>query len=118
MSETPTPRTDANGVSIDQMGCESVSANFARQPERENITLRNAQKICEDCDGPTMEKFKQLERELSEAKQKVEALTSMFRHYHVNNGSNDVCKSCGLDLRDSVHIRITKQREQSGLMNQ
>lgn len=50
-----TPRTDEKclGTLISQ-----VDANFARELERENISLRNAQKICGDCDAPTLEQYK------------------------------------------------------------
>lgn len=27
------------------------------------------------------------------------------RHYHVNNGKDDACAQCGLDLRNGVHLR-------------
>lgn len=28
-----------------------------------------------------------------------------FKHTHLNNGKDDTCKDCGLDLRDSIHTR-------------
>ncbi len=33
-------------------------------------------------------------------------LLSTFRHTHVNNGTDDTCKKCGLDLRHPIHERI------------
>lgn len=41
----------------------------------------------------------QMEAELDEVLQ-------AFRHRHVNNGENDVCKQCGLDLRHEIHERV------------
>lgn len=39
---------------------------------------------------------------------RVAELESTFRHYHVNNGTDgDVCRQCGLDLRDPIHTRMT-----------
>ena len=28
-----------------------------------------------------------------------------FQHWHINNGLNDACANCGLDLRNEVHRR-------------
>ena len=33
------------------------------------------------------------------------ALINAFRHIHVNNGVDDACRQCGLDLRNPVHMR-------------
>lgn len=56
-----TPRTDAaiDAMSRDVSGfTEFVS--FTRGLELENVTFRNAQKACEDCDAPTLAETKQL----------------------------------------------------------
>lgn len=45
---------------------EFVQADFARQLERENQTFRAAQKACEDCDAPRVDRIAELERELAE----------------------------------------------------
>ena len=37
---------------------------------------------------------------------RVEELENTFKHMHANNGENDACKKCGLDLRDPIHERI------------
>jgi hypothetical protein len=37
---------------------------------------------------------------------RVKVLESAFRHVHVSNGVNDLCKQCGLDLRDPIHERF------------
>lgn len=36
----------------------------------------------------------------------AERLEATFCHYHV--GPGDKCKSCGLDLRHSIHIRAVQ----------
>jgi hypothetical protein len=64
---TPTPRTDA----IAHRGLGSVAyiaemTNLARQLERENQTFRAAQKACEDCDAPRVDRIAELERDLAE----------------------------------------------------
>lgn len=28
------------------------------------------------------------------------------KHIHVNNGTNDACNDCGMDLRDEIHVRM------------
>ena len=63
---TPTPRTDA----IAHRGLGSVAyiaeiTDLARQLERENQTFRAAQKACEDCDAPRVDRIAELERELA-----------------------------------------------------
>lgn len=60
-----TPRTDAARVSAGEDVNAYVPTDFARTLERENNSLRNAQKACETCDGPTVERIKELERELA-----------------------------------------------------
>jgi hypothetical protein len=49
---------------------------------------------------------------------RVKVLERAFRHYHVAKYDDQlllsVCKKCGLDLRDAVHIRtITKTKDHS-----
>jgi len=46
---------------------------------------------------------RELERELNE-------VMESFRHIHVNNGKDDGCKKCGLDLRHEIHERVTEQQ--------
>lgn len=49
-----------------------------------------------------------LERELNSRKDMERDLNLMlatFRHIHVNNGQDDSCRQCGLDLRHPVHAR-------------
>jgi predicted RNase H-like nuclease (RuvC/YqgF family) len=82
MNEKPTPRTDEQADRFPQPGQppgvqwpELVTADFARKLERENLTFRAAQKACEDCDAPRVDRINELERELATAK---EAAASEF----------------------------------------
>jgi hypothetical protein len=77
---TPTPRTDAAQFHItisqnpDDAGVWLVDADFARQLERENQTFRAAQKACEDCDAPRVDRIAELERELADQRAHSEAI--------------------------------------------
>jgi len=53
---------------------------------------------CMCYDGEAYAKIETLERE-------VAAMTSAFAHMHVNNGTDDFCKQCGLYLTHPVHLR-------------
>lgn len=46
--------------------------------------------------------------EINKLELRVRELESIFRHHHVSNEVDDACKACSLDLRDPVHIRITR----------
>ena len=43
--------------------------------------------------------------ELIKLELRVNELETAFRHYHVASGNCDICKQCGLDIRDSIHKR-------------
>ena len=62
---TPTPRTDERANNWEPTDGQWVSVDFARQLERENQTFRAAQKACEDCDAPRVDRIAELERELA-----------------------------------------------------
>jgi hypothetical protein len=77
---TPTPRTDEAVDRFPQPGQppgtqwpEIVPAEFARQLERENQTFRAAQKACEDCDAPRVDRIAELERELATEREQLTA---------------------------------------------
>jgi hypothetical protein len=36
----------------------------------------------------------------------LESQLEKFKHTHVNNGVDDACKQCGLDLRNEIHTRL------------
>ena len=44
-------------------------SKFARELELENQTFRAAQKACEDCDAPRVDRIEELERELEQERQ-------------------------------------------------
>jgi predicted RNase H-like nuclease (RuvC/YqgF family) len=46
-----------------------------------------------------------LNRALSRATKESQTLRATFRHIHVNNGLDDACRQCGLDLRNPIHQR-------------
>ena len=80
MNEKPTPRTDKVAESIDwTAGDYSGYVQMllhARQLERENQTFRAAQKACEDCDAPRVDRIDELERELAAEREQVAILQS------------------------------------------
>jgi hypothetical protein len=85
---TPTPRTDAAEFPAHQATrCHYgedplVDADFARQLERENQTFRAAQKACENCDAPRVDRIAELERELAVWKHEVETLRDQLKAEH------------------------------------
>jgi len=80
MNEKPTPRTDAAEFNrhslLSERPPQVVPADFARQLERENQTFRAAQKACEDCDAPRVDRIDELERELAAEREQVAILQS------------------------------------------
>jgi len=77
-----TPRTDAEWHSITVSApwdaAAEQMAQHARQLERENRTFRAAQKACEECDAPRVDKIGELERELAEARKQLADLREGF----------------------------------------
>jgi chromosome segregation ATPase len=83
---TPTPRTDAawedalrlpgGGFTCkpNMTGLAMEMSKFARQLERENQTFRAAQKACEDCDAPRVDRIAELERELADQRAHSETI--------------------------------------------
>lgn len=41
--------------------------------------------------------------EMRQLKRDVDSYKKAFSHMHVNNGYDDSCKQCGLDLRNPIH---------------
>ena len=41
----------------------------------------------------------------------IESLISIYRHYHQNNGQDDACRQCGLDLRNEIHAVSLESRK-------
>ena len=44
-------------------------------------------------------------KRIAELERRIIALETRFIHYHENNGVDDICDKCGLDLFDKVHVR-------------
>ena len=77
---------------------------------------------CQHCYREAKERIKQLEESCIESDKAVVKLMAecerleaenkqliyIFRHYHVYNGIDDACKDCGLDLRNDIHITVSK----------
>jgi len=52
----------------------------------------------------------QLRAQLTLSQERERELVAAFHHNHVSDNQSDVCKSCGLDLRDSIHNRADKAK--------
>jgi len=48
-----------------------------------------------------------VQAELVKEREAQERLQQIFAHIHISQDGTDICKVCGLDLRDDIHIRIT-----------
>jgi hypothetical protein len=80
---TPTPRTDAIAHrGYNESAYISEMTGLSRQLERENQTFRAAQKACEDCDAPRVDRIAELERELVVWKHEVETLRDQLKAEH------------------------------------
>jgi hypothetical protein len=103
MSDTPTPRTDERAHKW-ETGGEWCDAEFARQLERENQTFRNAQKACEYCDAPRVDRIAELERELTELR--FAAARVEWKYGRTDDGKPKNWVEWN-DLRDSLgeHVR-------------
>lgn len=42
-------------------------------------------------------------------KKEINGFIKAFCHFHINNGVDDSCKECGLDLRNPVHFALTNK---------
>jgi hypothetical protein len=77
---TPTPRTDAIAHrGYNESAYISEMTGLSRQLERENQTFRAAQKACEDCDAPRVDRIAELERELAESTESLDFQTQLNR---------------------------------------
>lgn len=103
-----TPLTDAEAVRFARIMVdfhagakvtELVPADFARNLE---CKLREDQRII----GDVMDRALTAERDLGYARAEIATYVGAFRHPHVNNGEDDACRQCGLDLRNPIHCRV------------
>ena len=75
-----TPRTDAIAHrGYNESAYISEMTGLSRQLERENKTFRAAQKACEDCDAPRVDRIAELERELAESTESLAFQTQLNR---------------------------------------
>ena len=56
------------------------------------------------------ERFTRYEMEIEELQRKLERLLETFRHRHANNGKDDSCFICGLDLRNEIHATMKETK--------
>lgn len=138
MSETP--RTDAAKVKAshrimlncsgrmmpNQFSIEAILAEEFSTLERE---LNEAQKELSEawneahcCDDVILEKplakfitnlrehRDQLRARVAELEADKRSYLQAFHHRHVNNGTDDACKQCGLDLRNPIHTAMKGQQ--------
>lgn len=78
-----TPRTDAIAHrGYNESAYIAEMTDLARQLERENQTFRAAQKACEDCDAPRVDRIAELERELAAERALADRLASVLRTYN------------------------------------
>jgi hypothetical protein len=67
---TDTPRTNAIAHrGYNESAYIAEMTGLSRQLERENKTFRAAQKACEDCDAPRVDRIAELERELADLRE-------------------------------------------------
>jgi len=123
-----TPRTDAVWDNFSKGGHINHDAVFkhARELEEEIASLKDANAFLTD----TYEnRAIALESENERLRERIESgrsahnedrvradtlarerdqLLATFRHTHVNNGVDDACKQCGLDLRNEIHKRLSE----------
>lgn len=97
-----TPRTDAAEivqifVNHPELRTNRVPVEFARQLERENQTFRNAQKACEDCDAPRVDRIAELERELAETAKDYRCLADLLDGHDATE-----CRANLRKLKDAV----------------
>ena len=64
---------------------------------------------------PVLKRLKEVETALEASQREAAELLNAFRHTHGNKqDGTDLCKYCGLDLRNKIHLaRIEKAAEKS-----
>jgi len=66
--------------------------------------------ITEQLHEETAKAIESLTKQLTLSQERERELVAAFHHNHVSDNQSDVCKSCGLDLRDSIHNRADKAK--------
>lgn len=107
MTEKPTPRTDKVAENIDwnagDYGGYVEMMTHARQLERENQTFRAAQKACEYCDAPRVDRIDELERELTTARDHNEDMRDLLREIY---NLTQLDRDCPVDLPHKALVHI------------
>lgn len=62
------------------------------------------------CDKPDVS-FDEMLIAIEANKKEIAMLIKAFKHFHENNGIDDSCRECGLDLRNPVHLSSTNNKE-------
>ena len=114
--ETLTPRTDAAEILWNDTGFFVVPADLARQLERENQTFRAAQKACEDCDAPRVDRIAELERELADkdahADEIYKAAVDLAAKLEDDLAACREWSSKLADVADNLRAELATEREQ------
>lgn len=117
--ESQTPRTDAEALK--EIGLSSISpghyvhADFARNLEAENVTLRNAQKACEFCNESYIEQLRQqLAAALKERDRMVAKIFQMYHETDLHDTGNEIeaVKNLRKD-RDDLRNRLEQMKKGS-----
>jgi hypothetical protein len=102
-TETATPRTDAIAHrGYNESAYIAEMTDLSRQLERENKTFRAAQKACEDCDAPRVDRIAELERELAAERALADRLAESIEWYRLNVGDCNKGGDDGALARDSL----------------
>lgn len=88
--------------------CQLCKKKF--QPSRVAHFLRmiNGNQVFVHSDCWQTRPSKEADAVISELEKELDTMRSTFQHIHVNNGEDDSCLECGLDLRNPIHTRITE----------
>ena len=82
-------------MTLSKLTAEWITANESNVGGFENPMDREEQTSHLECD-----------KEISKLRAQLIRWRTAFKHIHINNGIDDSCKTCGLDLRDDIHLRI------------
>jgi hypothetical protein len=96
-----TPRTDAIAHrGYNESAYIAEMTGLSRQLERENQTFRAAQKACEDCDAPRVDRIAEMERELADWKHEDRAWPPSLDYF-----MGDPKQLCHCGHERQTHVR-------------
>jgi uncharacterized protein with PIN domain len=72
--------------------------------------MKTKKRECPHCHG-SLERYEDPKAVeiIGKLQSELNTVLKIFRHVHVNNGEDDACKKCGLDLWHEIHERIAAQ---------